>query len=364
MKYRTNRKTGDRISEIGMGSAWITETERNEAIQTIRAAYEGGVNYFDLAAGDGAAFALFHEALGDVRDKVFYQIHFGADYTGGTYGWKLDLKTVKKSVAWMMEQLHTDYIDYGFIHCQDEFSDWETFRENGIYDFLMRLKERGIVRHTGCSSHTPKVLMKILDETDLDMVMFSVNPAYERGSGEYARGDVEERSRLYRRCEAEGIGISVMKPFSGGQLLRADLSPFHKSLSPYQCIRYALDRPGVLTVLPGMKSVREAEELLAYYAQSPEQLDYSEVDTFTSADTFGRCIYCNHCRPCPVGIDIGAVNKFYDLACLGDPLAKEHYYALEKTAADCIGCEHCDDRCPFDVIQSERMSVIREFMGR
>ena len=137
MRYRTNRRTGDAISEIGMGSAYIFEAGFEEGVKTVRRAYEGGINYFDLAAGDRMAFEIFGEALKDVRENVFYQIHFGADYSQGTYGWSLDLNRIRASVAWMLETLHTDYIDYGFIHCQDEISDWETYRENGVSSWII-----------------------------------------------------------------------------------------------------------------------------------------------------------------------------------------------------------------------------------
>ena len=117
MKYRENRRTGDKISEIGMGTAYIVEAERSEAVKTVRYAYECGINYFDLAAGNGSAFGIFGEALSDVRDEVMYQIHFGADYSKGTYGWTLDLDTVKRSIEKQMKDLKTSYINYGFIHC-------------------------------------------------------------------------------------------------------------------------------------------------------------------------------------------------------------------------------------------------------
>ena len=358
MRYRINRRTGDKISEIGMGTAYIVEAEHNDAVSVIRRMYEGGVNYFDLAAGDGKAFPLFGEALRDVRKNVLYQIHFGADYSAGTYGWSLEPDTVKRSVAWQLEQLRTDYIDYGFIHCQDEASDWETYRKNGVYDYLMWMKEQGVVRHVGLSSHTPAVIQTIMDDAPVDMLMFSVNPAYDYGQGEYANGSVDERAAVYRRCETEGVGISVMKPFSGGQLLDAAVSPFGKALTPYQCIRYALDKPGVLTVLPGAKTMEEAERLLAYCDQPEEALDYSVVGTFAPPTAAGKCVYCNHCKPCPAGLEIGLINKYYDLAKAGDKMAAEHYRGLDKTAADCIGCGHCDGRCPFGVNQSGRMREI------
>ncbi|MBQ9008020.1 MAG: aldo/keto reductase [Clostridia bacterium] len=361
MKYRMNQRTGDRVSEIGLGSAYLYKAETKEAVRALRTAYEGGINYFDLAAGHGMAFSLWGEALGDVRKNVLYQIHFGADYSGGEYGWSLDLDTVKRSVDWMLEQLKTDYINYGFIHCQDEDSDWETYRKNGVYEYLLSLKEAGTVRHIGLSSHTPSVIERILDEVPVDMLMFSVNPAYDYGHGEYANGGVDERTAVYRRCERDGIGISVMKPFSGGQLLDASQSPFRQALTRYQCIRYALDKPGVLTVLPGAQSTVEVKRLLAYYDQPEEALDYSIIGQFAPIEADGKCVYCNHCRPCPAGLDIGLINKYYDLALAGDRMAGEHYRKLARNASDCISCGHCDRRCPFHVHQRERMREISAF---
>ena len=362
MKYRINRRTGDKISEIGIGSAYMFEAGMEEAVKALRRAYEGGINYFDLAAGDGKSFPIWGEALHDVRKDIFFQIHFGADYTKGTYGWSLDLETVKRSVERQLTELRTDYIDYGFIHCQDEISDWETYRRHGIFDYILNLKDQGVVRHIGLSSHTPSVIHRILDDADVDMLMFSVNPAYDYGQGEYANGSVDERSEVYKRCEKDGIGISVMKPFSGGQLLSAEQSPFGQALTMYQCIRYALDKPGILTVLPGAQSVEEVEKLLAYYDQPEEELDYSVIGSFAPPQASGKCVYCNHCKPCPVGIDIGLVNKYYDLAKAGDGMAVEHYRTLEKNAADCVQCGHCDSRCPFSVHQSERMQEIKAYM--
>ena len=363
MKYRINQKTGDKISEIGLGSAYMFEAGMDKAGKALRRAYEGGINFYDLAAGDGKSFPIYGEALNDVRNELLYQIHFGADYSNMTYGWSLELDTIKRSVDRQLRELRTDYIDYGFIHCQDEVSDWETYQRNGVYEYILGLKEQGIVKHIGLSSHTPPVIQRIMDDVPIDMLMFSVNPAYDYGHGEYANGGVDERSEIYKRCERDGVGISVMKPFSGGQLLDARVSPFGKALSIYQCIRYALDKPGVLTVLPGAQSVEEVERLLAYYDMDEAELDYSAISSLAPPEAKGKCVYCNHCKPCPVGIDIGLVNKYYDLAMAGDGMAAKHYKTLGKNASDCIGCGHCDSRCPFGVKQSERMTEIRKYFA-
>jgi predicted aldo/keto reductase-like oxidoreductase len=110
--------------------------------------------------------------------------------------------------------------------------------------------------------------------------------------------------------------------------------------------------------------VREVEALLAYYDQADEETDYSMIASFAPPQAGGKCVYCNHCRPCPMGIDIGLVNKYYDLAAAGDKMALQHYRGLSKSAGDCTGCGHCDRRCPFLVRQSERMQEIRAFMEK
>ena len=98
----------------------------------------------------------------------------------------------------------------------------------------------------------------------IDLLMFSINPGYDYHHGDYAIGGADERAALYRRCEAEGVGISVMKAFSGGQLLDAAVSPFGKALTEYQCIQYALDKPGVLTVLAGIRMRRISDACCAF----------------------------------------------------------------------------------------------------
>ena len=361
MEYRTNRKTGDKISVIGFGTSSVDASGEAEAVKTIRMAYENGINYYDLATADALTFDYFKEALSDVRKNVLYQLHFGANYETGAYGWTTDVETVKKSVDWQLERLDTDYIDYGFIHCLDETNDCDDYKINVVYDYLLKMREEGVVNHIGLSSHTPAAINRIMDEANPDMLMFSVNPGYDYQQGEFANGSVDDRAAIYKRCEAEGTGISVMKPFSGGQLLDSSLSPFGKALTAYQCLQYALDRPGVLTVLPGASNSKELKNILGFLSASDEEKDYSVIGTFSPADAVGKCVYCNHCRPCPVGIDIGLVNKYYDLSRNRDTLADEHYRGLSLNAGDCIHCGRCDGRCPFGVKQSDRMNEIAEY---
>lgn len=365
MEYRKLPRGEEQISVIGFGTSSIGMAGEKEAEAAMTMALENGITYFDMASSDDVPFKAFGRALAGAREKVYFQIHFGADYQSGKYGWTTDLEAIKRSVDWQLTALKTDYIDFGFLHCIDEENDLQNALEGGILDYILQLKKEGVVHHIGLSSHTPQVVHQALDEGILDMLMFSINPAYDyEKEGEYAVGSIGERQNLYRRCEAEGVGISVMKAFSGGQLLNAATSPFGRALTEYQCIQYALDKPGVLTVLPGFRNREDLQRILGFVNATSEERDYSVLGTFAPQDAEGVCVYCNHCQPCPMGLDVGLINKYYDLALAGDTLAKNHYANLEKKAGDCVGCGHCDSRCPFHVRQTERMTEIQAYFGR
>ena len=364
MEYRVHPGTGDKISVIGFGTGPIFEAPEREAAETLAYAYEHGVNYLDLATAGAGTFPYVGAALGSVRRELFYQVHFGANYESGAYGWTTDLDTVKRQVEWQLKELRTDYIDFGMIHCLDEEKDWRAYQKNGVLDYLLEMKRSGVVRHIGLSSHTPALAQTILDTGLVEQLMFSINPAYDYQHGDYGIGSAGERMDLYRRCAAERIGLSVMKPYSAGQLLDSRTSPLGRALTKVQCIQYALDKPGVLTVLPGIRNLEDMREALAWLDAAPEERDYAVLGTFSPRDADGACVYCNHCAPCPAGLNVGLINKYYDLARIGDSMAADHYEKLAKHASDCIACGHCDGRCPFRVRQSDRMREIAAYFGK
>ena len=293
MEYRKLPKGGEQISILGLGNSSMGASGEKEVEAAVTMAVDNGINYFDMAAADAVPFAPFGRAVEGCRDKVYFQVHFGAEYRTGTYGWTLNLEKIKRSVDWQLEMLKTDYIDFGFIHCIDEAADLEKVISGGTLDYMKELKA-----------------------------------------------------------------------FSAGQLLNAKTSPFKQALTEYQCIQYALDKPGVVTVLPGVRGREDLKRILGFLDAAPEEKDYSVLGTFAPQDAEGICVYCNHCQPCPAGLDVGLINKYYDLGQAGDVLAKDHYMNLEKTASDCIACGHCDSRCPFHVEQVKRMEEIRGYFGK
>lgn len=181
MQYRKLPKGSEQISILGLGTSSIQESGEKEIEEIVSLAIEKGINYFDMASAEAKPFASYGRAVRGSRRDVFFQIHFGADYKTGTYGWTTNLDTVKRSVDWQLKMLQTDYIDFGFIHCIDEESDLLQIERNGIIDYILELKKQGVVHYIGMSSHTPRLVEQVLDRNILDMLMFSINPAYDYG---------------------------------------------------------------------------------------------------------------------------------------------------------------------------------------
>lgn len=364
MLYRTLPHGGEKISIIGLGAGSLHNAEPDEVERTIEEAIDAGVNHFDFIPSKNTPFAPMARALHRHRADVHIQVHIGAEYTRGDYGWTTDAKLASAEFERRLETLGTDYADFGFIHCVDEDADLDRIMNGGIWDYALARKQDGTIRHLAFSTHNPHIARRLMATGQIDLAMFSLNPIYDyTDTSEYGRGEASDRMDLYREFQRAGIGVSVMKPFAGGQLLDAQLSPFGRALTRTQCIQYALDRPAVLCVLPGVRGLDDLHQVLAYLDATDEERDYSELAQMAPRSRAARCVYCNHCQPCPAGLQIALISKYYDLARLGDALAADHYRNLELHAGDCIGCGHCDSRCPFGVTMSERMEQIASYFG-
>lgn len=361
MEYRTVPRGGERVSAIGLGMGSIHASTDDEIARTVERALDAGVNFFDLCPSEFRPFRAYGRAFAGRRNDAIVQMHFGAVYETGPerkYGWTLDADRIARAFEEEMEVLGIGYADFGMVHCIDEERDFDQIMSGGTWDYLQRLKAAGTLRHLGASTHDPRIARLFLETGLVDLIMFSANPAYDCTQGSYGIGTAAARAALYRDCEQAGVAISVMKAFAGGQLLDDARSPLGRALTRAQLMQYALDRPGALCVLPGVRGLADLEEALAFLDASPAERDWSEVTSLAPTDAAPACVYCNHCLPCPAGIAVGLVNKYYDLARAGDDLARDHYAHLEKNAADCLSCGHCDARCPFGVAQGDRMREI------
>jgi predicted aldo/keto reductase-like oxidoreductase len=212
--------------------------------------------------------------------------------------------------------------------------------------------------------------------------MFSVNPVFDmtpvnsdiyeildnaKLKENYTLAINPERLRFYQICEQRQVSITVMKTFLAGKLLSAEFSPLGKAMTASQCIHYALTRPAVAGVLLGCKSETELNDALYYLEASEAERDYSEVIRDFKGTSQCGCLYCNHCQPCPSGIDIAAVTRYADIAelnAMNIPLTViQHYKALERHGCDCVSCTKCESKCPFGIPVSKNMKKAVTLFG-
>jgi predicted aldo/keto reductase-like oxidoreductase len=364
VEYRQIPHTGEKISTLAIGASALHESSAKNIERMIAYAADQGVNLIDTVMSNFGPSEAMAAGLKGRRDKMLTQMHIGVHYPNGTYTRTREMKQVRGGFEQQLKGFGTDYSDIGMIHYVDTPEDFQAVIDNGLLDYVQKLKTDGTIRYIGFSSHSVDISRKFLETGLIDIFMFSLNPAYDFVPENGALKLAVDRKNLYEEAQKRGAAITVMKAYGGGRLLSASESPFGKAMTTAQCIQYALDRPAVVSCIPGVRNMSDINAALSFYNTSREERDYSTIFAASKQDMDGVCIYCDHCQPCPYGIDIAAVNKYYDLAKSGDALAKDHYLKLNRTARDCARCGECEPRCPFHVNIEDRMQEITGYFGR
>ena len=381
MQYRRLGKTELMVSEVGFGGEWLERHSCEECKAMIDRADELGINILDCWMSEPNVRTKIGKALAGRRERWFIQGHIGSTWQNGQYERTRDVEKCREAFEDLLTRLQTDYVDLGMIHFIDQEADWDNAMNGPFIEYVKELKAGGKIRHIGMSTHNPLMAKKAAQNDLIEMILFSVNPAfdllpptdniddyfveeYQDGFG----GIDPERAEVYKLCEQNDVGITVMKPYAGGRLFDEARSPFGVALTPVQCIHYCLTRPAVAAVLAGYDTPEHVEQAVAYETAAEAEKNYAAVLAKAPRNTFGKgeCTYCGHCKPCPQAIDIAMVNKYYDLAVMHEEVpatVKEHYHALEHAADACIGCKVCESRCPFGVKIAERMKKTAELFG-
>ena len=365
MQYRPIGKTGMSASVIGLGAEHLDNKPFETVDTVVNTALDQGINIIDLFMPGEAVRKNIGKALGGRRDKVHIQGHIGSTNINEQYDKSRDLPTVKKYFENLLTCLETDYIDLGMFFFVDTDKDFSDVFETEILRYAEDLKGQGRIRAIGAGSHDPRTARRIVETGLVDLLMFSINPAFDMAPADtyvidyldkaldFEKKLDKDRAALYRICEQRGVAITVMKALGAGKLISAKHTPFAQALTVAQCIHYALTRPAVVSALIGCATREQVLEAVAYLEASDAERDYSAVLRDFQGDFKGHCVYCNHCLPCPQEINIANVHKYLDIALLDEanipPGVAGHYRALDRRASDCSSCGSCEDRCPFSV---------------
>lgn len=381
MRYRKLGNTGIEVSEIAFGAEFLVERPYEDTEELIKACEDAGINFVDCWMSEPDVRSHLGRAIKDNRENWVIQGHIGATWQNNQYVRTREMEYVIPAFEDFMERFQIDTLDFGMIHYVDQIEDYNGIMEGPFMEYVRKLKSEGTIAHIGLSTHNPDVGLLAVKNPEIELLMFSINPAFDMFDSmedieEYRREEAYDRdfsslnpkrAELYELCESTGTALTVMKGFAGGNLLSDETSPFGIAMTPVQCIHYALEQKGVSSIFVGVKTPDELQESLKYCSATESEKDYAEVLKNAPKHSFkGQCTYCGHCQPCSSGIDIAMVNKLFDLAKNHDEVpagVKEHYRNLKYNATDCIACGECEPRCPFEVLIVDVMLDAQDLFG-
>jgi len=333
-------RTGLDVSIIGLGMEHLTAAETIAPV--VHRALDRGVNYVDIMIWRPELQSALGAALEGRRDQVVLAGHLGVDQLRGMYRRTRDARQCETLFHDLLSRLHTDYLDLLYLTNLDSREDYRrVVAPGGVLELVLRLKQQGKARFVGLSGHKEAVALRAVKAGHLDVVMHPIHIA-----------NADPEKELCHTCARLGVGLVAMKPFAGGELFQRG-----KPISPIPCLAYTLSQPGVSAALLGVKNVEELEADLAFLEASDEEKDFAALLGELQQGLEGRCVYCNHCLPCPADIDVGATLRMLVTGQQGmsDPL-RASYDALPARASACIECGLCMERCPFGVDVVARMN--------
>ncbi len=369
---------GLKLSALGMGAMRLPVVEGDDskideaaAFEMVDCAMEQGVNYYDTAWGyhGGNSELVMGKALSRYPRENYY---LATKFPG------YDLSNMDKVEEIFEEQLKkcgVEYFDFYLFHNVCEMNiDAYLNPKYGIYDYLMKQKEAGRIRHLGFSAHgNYDVMKRFLQAYGKDMEFCQIQLNYLDWSFQNAKEKVE----LLKEYE---IPVWVMEPLRGGKL--ASLSEENqaklKELRPEEKIpawafRFLQSIPEVTVVLSGMSNMEQMQENIKTFEED-KPLNEKEMETLLSvADGMVKkivlpCTACRYCvSHCPQELDIPSLLALYNEHCFTDggfiaPMALASYPDDKKPSA-CIGCRSCEAVCPQQIKVSEAMADFVEKLG-
>lgn len=410
MTYRTNPKTGEKVSVLGYGCMrWpmkpadggngeIIDQEAVNAL--IDYALAHGINYFDTAPP-------YCRGLSEKATGIALKRHPRNSYYIATkmsnhrlVGQGLSPQELFDASVQMyrnsFRDLQTEYIDYYLLHIVGMGEGLPTLMErffnNNLLDFLLKEREAGRIRNLGFSYHGDirafDYLLSRHDEFHWDFVQIQLNYVDYR----HASGMNFNAEYLYGELDKRNIPVVVMEPLLGGRLagLTDHLNARLKQRRPEESIaswafRFAASFPRVLTVLSGMTYMEHLQDNIRTFAPLDPCTDEELALLEDTAQTMLKypsvsCTACQYCMPCPYGLDIPGIFAHYN-KCINEgnvPASSqdENYRKARRAflvgydrsvprlrqANHCIGCNQCVHHCPQNIDIPAQMQRIDHFV--
>jgi len=385
MQYRTFGRLAWRPSALGFGAMRLpTISDRRDGISThqmpdidepraielIRAAIDGGIDYIDTARPyhEGQSEIVVGEALQNgYRDRVKLATKITSSYIK-----KAD--DLDPFLAGQLERLQTDHINFYLLHALRR-PNWTLLQKIGAMEWAERAIADGRIGHLGFSFH---------DDVELfEEIVVAYDWTFCQIICNYMDVDFQAGIRGLEYAAARGLAVSIMEPLRGGQLARTPPSPVQEiwdtandARTPAdRSLQWLWNRPEVSIVLSGMSTLEQLEENLASAGQSgigslsPADLAlYDRARVAFQALSPIPCTDCKYCQPCPKGVNIPLAFSVYNEKTIygesaGGFTAYADYCAEASGANRCAACGQCEEVCPQQIPIIEWLVKVSAFFG-
>lgn len=248
-----------------------------------------------------------------------------------------------------------DFFDYYLLHNMGKERYANTLKYGG-FEFICKLKEKGLVKKIGFSYHDdPELLDEILTKyPEMDVVQLQINYLDWNSSA-------IQSGACYEVACRHGKQVIAMEPVKGGSLASLpdeamqELKKRKAQGSPASyAIRYAASLDNCIMVLSGMSNFEQLAENTSYMEDfqplSRDERDMLNRITDIVNSNITPCTNCKYCmEECPANINIPAYFGLYNMyAATGKKtnMYYERYSMNHGKAVDCMKCGKCERICP------------------
>ena len=179
MRYRQLGKTGLTVSEIGLGAEWLEQQGTLQVKKVVDQSSKYGINIIDCWMSEPNVRSNIGIAIAGDRKNWIIQGHIGSTWQNNQYERTREMDKVKEAFEDLLMRLQTDYIDLGMIHYVDQEAEFHQIIHGEFMEYVRELKRTGTIRHIGLSTHNPHVAKLAALSGEIEMILFSLNPAFD-----------------------------------------------------------------------------------------------------------------------------------------------------------------------------------------
>lgn len=316
MQYRRFGKTEKYLSSITLGGmrfkkGWdeprheIPKETFNDCREAVQLAFDAGINHIETARGYTKSETVYGKVLNEELKIPRNSYHLM------TKGNPSTASEMRKMVEKQLLDLQTDYFDfYGWHGINNDEILNEACKSGGPVEELLKLKEEGIIKHVGFSTHGRlQTIIRAIETGMFDFVNLHYYYFDQRNHAAVSMAQIRD------------MGVFIISPNDkGGQLFNAPqkVKDAVKPFTPIQWnARFCLQNPAVHTLSFGMTEAAHFNEMKGIFPfnvpwSQTEQKTKLKLDSFVLDDPYA-CYDGFDLQNDPSGINIPAVLRLRKL---------------------------------------------------